>query len=82
MNSTKLQGRKEMVLFNDTLNSFYLWLNGVAHMVMGHSGSKNKMLPHGLLFLISSKIFYLHHPTDRIAHTMAFVAPIVEVWLE
>ena len=26
--------------------------------------------------------FYMHHPTDRIAHTTAFVAPAVELWLE
>ena len=24
----------------------------------------------------------MHHPTDRIAHTTAFVTPVVEVWLE
>ena len=24
----------------------------------------------------------MHHPTDRIAHTTAFVAPVVEHWLE
>ena len=24
----------------------------------------------------------MHHPTDRIAHTTAFVAPVVEYWLE
>ena len=24
--------------------------------------------PHGLLFLISSNFFYIHHPTDRITH--------------
>ena len=24
----------------------------------------------------------MHHPTDRIAHTTAFVTPIVEHWLE
>ena len=23
----------------------------------------------------------MHHPTDRIAHTMAFVTPVVEHWL-
>ena len=34
--------------------------------------------PHGLLFLI----FYVHHPTDSIAHTMAPVKPIVYHWLE
>ena len=30
-------GRKEgNVLFNDTLNTFYLWLNGIRHMVKDH----------------------------------------------
>ena len=24
----------------------------------------------------------MHHPTDRIAHTTAFVIPVVENWLE
>ena len=24
----------------------------------------------------------MHHPKDRIAHTMAFVTPVVEHWLE
>ena len=26
--------------------------------------------------------FYMHHPTDRIAHTMAFVTTVMEHWLE
>ena len=26
--------------------------------------------------------FYMHHPTDRITHTTAFVTPVVEHWLE
>ena len=24
----------------------------------------------------------MHHPTDRIAHTMVFAVPVVEHWLE
>ena len=24
----------------------------------------------------------MHHPTDRIVHTMAFVIPVAETWLE
>ena len=24
----------------------------------------------------------MHHPTDRITHTTAFVTPVVEQWLE
>ena len=50
--------RKEgNVLFNDALNTFYLQLYGVGHMIKDHSHSKrgNPLLPHGLLFLISSK---------------------------
>ena len=49
-------------------------------MVKYHTDSErgNPLLPHGLLFSISSKgSFYMHHPTDRIAHTTAFVTPVV-----
>ena len=40
--------------------------------------------PNGLLFSINSKLFYMHHPTDRIAHTTAFVTPVMLLhhWLE
>ena len=39
--------------------------------------------PRGLLFPISSKgSFNMHHPTDKIANTTVFVAPVVEHWLE
>ena len=27
-------------------------------------------------------IFYMHHSTDRTVHTTAFVAPVMEHWLE
>ena len=45
------------VLFNDALNTFYLRLYGVRHMVKDHSDSErgNPLPPHGLLFLINSK---------------------------
>ena len=52
------EGRKERnVLFNDALNTFYLWLYGVRHMVKDHSDSEKgkSMPPHRLLFLINSK---------------------------
>ena len=54
-------------------------------MVKDHSDSErgNLLPPHGLLFSINSTLFfYMHHPTDRIAHTTAFVTPVVEHWLE
>ena len=60
-------------LFTDTLNTFYLRLYGKRG---------NLLLPHRLLFPISSKVFYMHHYTDRIVHTTAFVTPVVEHWLK
>ena len=70
--------RERNVLFNDTLNTFYLRLYGVRHMVKDHSDSEkgNLLPPHRQGF------FYMHHPTDRITHTTAFVTPVVEHWLE
>ena len=53
-----MEGRKEgNVLFNDALNTFYLRLYGVRHMVKDHSDSEkgNPLPPHRLLFPISSK---------------------------
>ena len=45
------------VLFNVALNTFYLRLNGVRHMVKDHSDSEkgNPLPPHRLLFPINSK---------------------------
>ena len=54
-------------------------------MVKDHSDRErgNPLPPHGLLFPISNKgSFYMHHPTDRIVHTTAFVTPVVEHWPE
>ena len=80
-----LEGKKEgNVLFNDALNTFYLRLYGIRHMVKDHSDSEegNPLLPHRLLFLINSKGSFICTIPDRIAHTMAFVTPVVEHWLE
>ena len=45
------------VLFNDALDTFYLRLYGVRHVVQDHSDSErgNPLPPHGLLFPINSK---------------------------
>ena len=50
-------GKEGNVLFNDALNTFYLRLYGVRHMVKDHSDSEkgNPLLPHRLLLSISSK---------------------------
>ena len=80
----KMHGLSDAVLFNDALNTFYLRLNGVGHMVKDHSDSErgNPLPPRGLLFPISSKGSFIYTIPDRIAHTTAFVTPVVEHWLE
>ena len=78
-------GRKEgNVLFNDALNTFYLRLYGVRHMVKDHSDSErgNSLPPHGLLFPNSSKGSFICTIPERITHTTAFVTPVLEHWLE
>ena len=58
--------RKGNVLFNDALNTFYIRLYGVRHMVKDHSDSErgNLLPPHRLLFTINSKVF-LYAPSHR-----------------
>ena len=52
-----LDRKKGNVLFNDALNTFFLRLNGVKHMVKDHSDTErgNPLPPHRLLFPISNK---------------------------
>ena len=55
--------RKEgNVLFNDALNTFYLRLYGVGHVVKDHTVSEggNPLPPHRLLFPISSKGSFIY----------------------
>ena len=76
--------RERNVLFNDALNTLYLRLYGFRHMVKDHSDNEkgNLLLPHRLLLSINSKGSFICTIPDRIAHTMAFVTPVVEHWLE
>ena len=79
-NKICVPGRKEgNVLFNDALNTFYLRLYGVRHMLKNHSDRErgNQLLPHRLLFLISSKGSFICIIPDRITHTTAFVTTVV-----
>ena len=60
LNILKSTRRKERnVLFNDALNTFYLRLYGVRHMVKYHTyGERGNQLPaHGLLFSSSKGSF-------------------------
>ena len=45
------------VLFNDVLNTFYLWLYGIRYRVKDHIDNErgNPLPQHGLLFPINSK---------------------------
>ena len=72
---------KEMSLFNNTFNTLFIYgYMAYKHMVKDYSDSEKKTYCH--YFPISSKFFYMHHPTDRIAYTVIFVIPVVEHWLE
>ena len=55
--SVRAEDRERNVLVNDALDTFYLRLYGVRHMVKDHSGSEkgNPLPPHRLLFPINSK---------------------------
>ena len=53
----RMEGREEgNVLFSDALNTFFLRLYGVRHMVKDHSDSEkgNPLPPHRLLFPINT----------------------------
>ena len=62
------------------LNTFYLRLYGVRHMVKDHSDRErgNPLPPHGLLFPINSKGSFICITPQ----TAAYVTPVVEHWLE
>ena len=64
--------KEENVLFNKSLNTFYLHLYGIMEQSDNERG--NLMPPHYGLFPDQQQgIFYLYHPTNRIVHTTAFV---------
>ena len=61
-----------------------LWFYGVEHMVRDHSAREETRCRHyiGYYFRLAATYFYMHHPTDRIAHTTTFITPVVGHWLE
>ena len=72
-------GKEGNVLFNDALNTFYLRLYNIRHMIKDHSDSErgNPLTPHRLLFPISSKgSFFMHNPTD----TLIILIDVVLQW--
>ena len=77
--STWKREREKYVLFNEAFNT-YLRLYGIRHMVTDHSDSEkwNPLLPHRLIFSISSKESFI----CTIPHITAFVILVVGHWLE
>ena len=72
-------------MFYLTMHSTHFIYGYIASgVVKDHSDSERGilLLPHGLLFPISSKVFYMYYPTYRIPHTTDFVTRVVEYWLE
>ena len=77
-------GRKEM---------FYLMMH-LTHFIYGYMVSdiwlrtilivrkETRCRYMGYSYWLAARFFLMHHPTDRIAHTTAFVTPVVEHWLE
>ena len=49
---------------------FYVWFKNNSDSERGNP------------LLLQTWIFYIRHPTIGIAHTTAFVAPVVDHWLE
>ena len=80
---SRKEGRKCFYLTTHSTH-FILRLYGVGYMVKDHLDSErgNTLLPHGLLFPITSKGSFICTIPDRIAHTTTFVTPVVEHWLE
>ena len=76
--SERERERTENVLFNDTLNTFYLQLYGVEHMVKDHSDSErgNPLLQHGLLFLIRTMVLLYapSHRQDKTYHSLCYTS--------
>ena len=47
-------------------------------MVKDHSDSERGNT--GYAFRLAARFFYMHHPTERMAHTMAFGTPVMAHW--
>ena len=72
------QGRKEgNVLFNDALNTFYLRLYGVRHMVKDHSVRREETCCHmGYSFRITARVllYASSHRQDNTYHSLCYTS--------
>ena len=72
------EGRKEMFLFNDTLNTFYLRLYGVRHMVKDHSEEIMETRCHhiGYSFRLTARVLLYapFHRQDSTYHGLSYTS--------
>ena len=70
------EGRKEIFLFNDALNTFYLWLYGVTHIVKDHwvKEKGNPLPPHGLLLAARVLLYASSHRQDNTYHGLCYTS--------
>ena len=80
-----LLGNKEKnVLFNDTLNTFYLWLYTIRHRVKNYSDSHkgNSLLP-GYCFCLAARVLLYtpSHREDSTYHCFCFTSRGTLPWM-
>ena len=77
--TTTSEGRKEM-FYLTTHSSHFIY----AYMASDHLYNERGIpLPsHGFSFRLAAMVFYMHHHSDRITHTTAFVVRFVDHWLK
>ena len=72
------QMKEGNVLFNDALNTFYLWLYGIRHMVKHDSESErgNPLLPHGYSFQLAARVllYTSFHRQDNTYHGLCYTS--------
>ena len=80
MFQTITRGRKEMLYL--TMHSTHLWLYGAGHVIKDHSAREETHCSHymGYSFTLAARV--LLYTPDSIAHTTAFLTPVMEHWLE
>ena len=80
----RTEGRKEMFYLTTHSKHFiygYMALD-IWKMTIQIAREETRCRHIGYSFRLTARFFYLHHPTNRIAHTTAFLKPVVEHWLE
>ena len=67
------------MLYSTTHSAHFIFSNMISNMVKNYSDNKRgyPLSPLHWLFDLSQGIFIMHHPPDKIVHTMAFGALVV-----